>query len=250
MLVKVRLVVCALGLVALQSAMGQKAEPNTQPYVHRNTFGVFTEYSNDSSHMLMGVAENRKLITLGGSYAFRVLSTRFGTLQYLGEIRPVMYTSDPVQVTTQVFATPAGIGPFVSSYAITDHCVAQAEFFRVGPITPIESGTITNTCSRRWTYATGMNPLGFKVNLMPHHRLQPIISGGLGYMFSTQPIPIPQAGSFNFAFEFGGGLELFRAHGRAMTLEYHFHHYSNKYTATVNPGVDNGLFKLTYTFGR
>ena len=36
-------------------------------FSRRNTFTVFAEYSNDSSHILMGVSENRKLATFGGS---------------------------------------------------------------------------------------------------------------------------------------------------------------------------------------
>jgi len=35
-----------------------------------------------------------------------------------------------------------------------------------------------------------------------------------------------------------------------MRFEYLVQHYSNHNTAYANPGVDNGLFKLTYTFGR
>jgi hypothetical protein len=33
-------------------------------------------------------------------------------------------------------------------------------------------------------------------------------------------------------------------------LEYQLQHYSNDYTASANPGVDSGIFKLTYSFGR
>ncbi len=69
-------------------------------------------------------------------------------------------------------------------------------------------------------------------------------------MYSNRPIPIPDAGSFNFTFEFGGGFEYFHAPHRSARLEYVVQHYSNHYTANQNPGVDSGFVKLTYAFGR
>lgn len=76
------------------------------------------------------------------------------------------------------------------------------------------------------------------------------MSANGGYLFSTKAIPIPDAGSFNFTFEFGGGLEYFYAPRRSARLEYVVQHYSNHYTAPENPGVDSGFLKVTYAFGR
>ena len=77
----------------------------------------------------------------------------------------------------------------------------------------------------------------------------PTVSGFGGYLFSTHPIPLAYAGSFNFTFEIGAGLELFRSTHRSLRVEYNIQHFSNHFTANQNPGVDNGLFKLTYAFG-
>ena len=52
------------------------------------------------------------------------------------------------------------------------------------------------------------------------------------------------------ALEFGAGLEYFLSQSRSMRFEYQVQHFSNAYTANTNPGVDSGLFKLSYTFGR
>jgi opacity protein-like surface antigen len=51
-------------------------------------------------------------------------------------------------------------------------------------------------------------------------------------------------------FQFGAGVEYFRTPAQSIRLEYQIQHFSNAYTAPTNYGVDNGLFKLTYTFGR
>ena len=96
----------------------------------------------------------------------------------------------------------------------------------------------------------GFSPAGVRFNLVPRHRLQLTLSSFGGYMFSTQEVPIPDAGTFNYTFEFGGGLEFFSTHACSVRLEYQVQHFSNKKTADLNPGVDSGLIKLTYGFGR
>lgn len=63
-------------------------------------------------------------------------------------------------------------------------------------------------------------------------------------------MPITNAGSFNYTFEFGGGLEYYLTRTRSVRLEYQVQHFSNKKTAELNPGVDSGFIKLTYAFGR
>jgi opacity protein-like surface antigen len=87
-------------------------------------------------------------------------------------------------------------------------------------------------------------------NFLPRHTLQPFFTGHGGYMYSTQPIPINIAGSFNFTFDLGAGIELYRSKTRSIRAEYRYHHISNHETAGENPGIDNGLFQITYAFGR
>ncbi len=118
--------------------------------------------------------------------------------------------------------------------------------------------TDTATCGRQWTFGQGLSPAGLKINLLPRQRLQPVITLLGGYLLSTQPIPINDAGSFNFTFEVGAGLELYRSKERSKSLfgnrsiraEYRYQHISNKNTARFNPGIDSGLLQVTYAFGR
>jgi opacity protein-like surface antigen len=119
------------------------------------------------------------------------------------------------------------------------------------PVTgTVYTGTSIAACSRESFYAQGFSPFGMRLNLRPSSRLQPTFSSHEGYIFSTQPLPLANAGSFNFAFEFGAGLEYYRTQHSSMRFEYLIQHYSNHNTADANPGVDTGLFKLSYTFGR
>ncbi len=69
-------------------------------------------------------------------------------------------------------------------------------------------------------------------------------------MFSTEKIPTIADGSYNFTFEVGAGFDFFRSHRRSMRLEYAVQHYSNAGSGVTNTGVDSGLIKLSYAFGR
>ena len=69
-------------------------------------------------------------------------------------------------------------------------------------------------------------------------------------MYSTQAIPIDYAGSFNFTFDLGAGLEFYRPNSRSVRADYRYHHISNHATAATNPGIDSGIFQVTYAFGR
>ena len=80
--------------------------------------------------------------------------------------------------------------------------------------------------------------------------MQPFIVGTLGYMYASRTIPVSNAEAFNFIFNFGAGVEVFRSRTRSVSLECRYNHFSNKDTAAVNPGVDNVVFKASYSFGR
>jgi opacity protein-like surface antigen len=69
-------------------------------------------------------------------------------------------------------------------------------------------------------------------------------------ILSTKPLPVTSAGSFNFSFEIGAGVEYYRTANTSVRLEFQVQHYSNAYTAGSNPGVDSGMIKVTYSFGR
>ena len=88
-----------VGFVSLFFCLGSSIHAQTGEsgsVSRRNTFGIYVEYSNDSSHMVLGIAENRKLVALGGSYALRLWRSHVGDLRYIVEARPVLMVSDPV----------------------------------------------------------------------------------------------------------------------------------------------------------
>ena len=227
--------------------------PPENPYYARvNTFGIFTAYSNDSSHIMLGDAELRKLFDVGLSYNRRILLNHIVNWQYSGEILPVALESDPTDTQVIQYTAPKVYTMTYSVGAQTTNCIptSMAYSFIQGNGTPLKY-TVTTYCSgRRWTIGEAISPVGMQWNFQPRRTLQPFVTGHGGYMYSTQPIPTNTAGSFNFTFDCGAGIELYRSKTRSIRAEYRYHHISNHETATDNPGIDNGLFQLTYSFGR
>jgi hypothetical protein len=240
-------------LILLSGSSIHAQTSDSGPISRRNTFGIYVEYSNDSSHMVLGVAENRKLVALGGSYALRLWRSHVGDLRYIVEARPVLMESDPVARDVQTLTYVDPPGPTFSGV------------FKSEPITACRPGTIqqseqlpgqtiditnTTTCDRRWVFAQGFSPVGLQYGFRPGRSFQPLLTSTAGYVFSTTPIPVDNAGSFNFTFDMGAGFEWFRTRSQSIQFEYRYHHISNHSTADANPGIDNGVFKLTYAFGR
>ncbi len=245
-------VVATLAVLLILVAAAKAQNRDSTSYGSKNTYSAFVEYSNDSSHIILGVAPNRKFASVGFQYERRLLSNRAFVWRYAAEFRPLILESDPTAtVTISIIAPPPAI-TITEPVAAAPQCVAgQRTFSGTDPITGIHySENILTTCGRRWTYAQGLSPAGTRINLLPHRRLQPTASFLAGYMLSTKNIPIDSAGAFNFTFEFGAGLEYYQSQSRSIRFEYQIQHLSNAYTAETNPGIDNGLFKMTYNFGR
>lgn len=243
--------------LAFAGAKGWAQRPDDQPFFARkNTFSIFGAYANDSSHILLGYAENRKLLDFGAGYSRRLFVNQVVDWQYSGEILPVALESDPVQISNET-----GTYTFTNGMP-SETLTGVLEQPTIGPCFPstttviyaLPNGTLTevsvNTCGRRWTIGEAISPVGFQWNFLPRRKLQPFFTGHGGYMYSTTPIPTENAGSFNFTFDLGAGIELWRSKTRSIRAEYRYHHISNHGTAQENPGIDNGLFQVTYSFGR
>lgn len=247
---------------ALHSQSTASLEGKPQ-YTRKNSLSIFGEYSNDSSHILMGSAENRKLLTAGVTYTHRITYSQYLDLQYLAELRPVVMESDPVITVTQNWIDVSGNNTTTHNLILPLACPTKPSTYQgvysSGPYAG-SPYTIVDTyrCGRQWTYGQSLSPAGLKLNLRPRHRLQPVFSIAGGYLFSTQPIPMPSAGSFNFTLEFGGGMEFYLQPNRSTSFfgnrsiraEYRFHHISNAGTASSNPGIDNGVLQVAFSFGR
>ncbi len=239
-----------LTLVGVCSVRVCSAQTEDKLYARTNSFGVLTAYSNDSSHISLGFSENRKLLDIGLSYSRRLYLNHVMNFQYDGEILPVALDSDPVQVTATTVTFPIPPETFTSTVVAPTiyACHPGSGTGTFGPGGP--TYTFVSTCTRRWVIGEGISPIGFQWNFLPRRRLQPIAEGHIGYMYSTETIPVSAAGSFNYTFDVGAGFELYRSHRQSWRAEYRYHHISNYDTANANPGIDNGVVQLSWLFGR
>jgi opacity protein-like surface antigen len=230
-------------------AATSQTSPEIPYYGRTNSFGVLVAYSGDSSHILLGEAEQRKLLEIGVSYSRKLIQSRVVNWQYSGELLPVVLEGDPLTSFVNVQTSPTMVTssgnlpyPIVTCTLVTDYS------YTFNGIT--YSGTQTDFChGRRWTMGEGMSPVGMQWNFLPHRTVQPLFIGHGGYMYSTEAIPIETSGSFNFTFDVGVGLEWYRSPSRSIRAEYRYHHISNHNTAYQNPGIDSGLFQVSYVFG-
>jgi hypothetical protein len=101
-------------------------------------------------------------------------------------------------------------------------------------------------------YGFAVAPVGFTFDLARKRRVHPFIETIGGIVASTEPIPEnqPNAAGLNFFFDVGGGIRWRVGERGAVSLGYRFLHISNAYTTSFNPGVDNNVFYVGYSFLR
>lgn len=232
------------------SGAAQTVAEGARYYARTNSFGILGAYSWNSSHMLLGSAEKRKLINIGVSYSRKLLLTRVVNWQYNAEILPVALEGDPL-TRAVVDQTSPSVATLTSDEGPSITCAPITETYSYTEAGVTYAGTVSIFChGRQWTIGEALSPVGMQWNFLPSRKLQPFLIAHGGYMYSTQAIPVQYAGSFNFTFDLGAGIELYQTRSQSVRLEYRYHHISNHDTADFNPGIDNGLLQFTYLFGR
>lgn len=100
-------------------------------------------------------------------------------------------------------------------------------------------------------YGFAVAPLGFTVEF-GRRRVHPFFETMGGIIASTEPIPInaPNATGLNFMFDIGGGIRWLIGQRRALNFGYRFLHISNAGTTSFNPGVDNNVIYVGFSFLR
>ena len=99
------------------------------------------------------------------------------------------------------------------------------------------------------TPGVGAAPLGLQVNLRVHPRIQPFLSASTGVLYFLDSVPDRRGKSFNFTVDFGAGVQVTLSDRLHLSLGYRYHHLSNGYRGSINPGVDANLFYLGTAVG-
>jgi hypothetical protein len=236
--------------LVLCSSFARSQSPNENPYSFLNSVSIAAGYSDNSTHIVLGRADNRLLAELDATYSRRIRHTRSFDWYYDLELRPLTFLQDPVSTTTVTiqFTGQPPIGPFTTHTGPIESRCQSATVTNPGGVFPGQTVTETQTCGTRWTYAGGLSPLGQRLNFAPTHRLQPYAFFNAGFLVSPRDVPVFNSSNFNFTFDFGAGFQFFQSHRRAWSLDYSIHHLSNAYIGYQNPGVDSQIVRLTYSF--
>lgn len=92
----------------------------------------------------------------------------------------------------------------------------------------------------------GLSPVGVEARVRVVRQWQLFGGGTAGVVWFTRDVPLPDAGAFNYMFDFGGGAEWRYSTRSALRVGYRFHHLSNAYRSSVNPGLDAHVISVGF----
>ena len=181
----------------------------------KHEFRVLAGYSADSPDWV-GTARDRSFIMVEASYSYRCWSWEHASLSYTAGVVPAAIVRQPRQLLSVALNPNSTVIVEIPPHAV---------------------------------YGFGVMPVGFFAEFLQHRRFHPIIEGNGGILDSTEPLPEQgtDASSVNFMFNGGGGVRWNAAHS-AVTLGYRWVHISNAGRTTFNPGLDNNVFYVSYSF--
>jgi hypothetical protein len=126
----------------------------------------------------------------------------------------------------------------------------EQEVIQTGP------STFSTRLNNRSVYGFGVTPIGFQLNFRHRKKFQPFLSASAGLIRFAKTIPDDRSAvfpnrsgrQFNYSLAGGGGAEFVLESGKSITAGFKFHHISNAQTGDINPGFDQNLFYVGYTF--
>jgi hypothetical protein len=87
------------------------------------------------------------------------------------------------------------------------------------------------------TTGLGLYPMGLRL-LSDGGTVRPFLAGHTGLMYFSAAVPDPRGRQLNFAAALGGGLSVSLSGRIALTIGYRYHHLSNGFRGSINPGFD------------
>lgn len=206
------------------------------------SFGITSSYSPDSSRILIGEAEQRRTWTGGVEYTHLMHRGQRVRWDYEGSFLPFYMESDPTVVGN--IYTSNGKSIFTRQAPVR---VISLNHEPVGqqPVGFGQSVPLYEIFGRQNSNGVEFSPLGARISALPRWRVQPSFALDLGFVVSAHDIPVDDAENFNFMFAFGPGVQFYVTRLSSLRLEYIYRHISNAGLGYENPGVDQGVVRLT-----
>ncbi|MGI8787356.1 MAG: acyloxyacyl hydrolase [Pyrinomonadaceae bacterium] len=203
-----------------ESVAASKSAPLDDAYNKRNEFSVWAAYAPDIPRLFSG-SRRSTFGEIGFQYARRIATSRNVALKYTIDAIPFAVLSFRRELLIQ--ATPTTFG-----------------YDR----------------PRETAYGIGLTPVGFQLNFLRQRKIQPFITANAGLISFNKSVPDDRSPlrpdrrgrQFNFTLAGGGGVEFLTEEGRSVRVGFKFHHISNASTGNINPGFDQNLFYVGYTF--
>jgi hypothetical protein len=249
-----------LGLLTLVTLIGGRTTEGQKlqdkPYNPRESLGIAIEGSWASPDIIAGLLANQTVVATSVDLDVTLHQGRRARYRWEFELIPLYLSGDLRQVDEDTITIPGQAPTYqyydaLVAFPCPDRSYTGPNYVIVNGIA-VQDGTITSTqvCSRRWTYAGGVSPLGQRFNFRPERRVQPYVVLNAGFVMATRNIPLSDATRFNFTAEGGGGVEVFRSAKASVAFDVRYHHMSNGGRGSENPGVENWMFRLAYRMGK
>jgi hypothetical protein len=179
----------------------------------KNEFTVWGGFSPDSNTAIPGTGRTPDA-------RFGILAFRYARRFNFSDKFNVKYTADAIPV------------------AMLNYPDVNITFTPVFTVTP----------TRPTRYGYGAAPLGGQINFRPRKKYQPFIEATGGFLFLDKRTPNYFGTHFQYTADVGGGLEIRLKDKKAVTVGYKYFHISNGNRGISNPGFDNNLIYVGYTF--
>ena len=106
------------------------------------------------------------------------------------------------------------------------------------------------TTGTQTVYGGGFDPIVLKWTMTGTRRFQPFFEAAGGGVFTTSNVPPGDTSTFNFIPKLGGGVYIYTADDRAMTLGLRYWHLSNANLGNKNPAFNGIQLTIGYHWFR
>lgn len=94
------------------------------------------------------------------------------------------------------------------------------------------------------SFGAGVSPMGLRLGAPLTPRLRPFLAGQVGLLYFWAPLPDERGRRLNFTAGLGVGLQVRVTPYTTLTVGYRYHHLSNGFRGTINPGFDANLLYI------
>jgi hypothetical protein len=209
-----------------------------------SSYGISTSYSPNSSHIFIGEAYQRRTWTQGLEYTRLLHLGQRYRLDYEGAVTPFWLESDPT-LTGSVYTINGKSVVTPQAPIRVDSIDHQPLGYVVANWPLVTSVPLYAVYGRENTYAASLAPVGMRVSTVSRWPVVPSFAIDLGFVVSSRDIPVDLADQFNYMFALGPGVQVYTSPRASVRLDYLYRHISNAHQGYQNPGVDQGVFRLT-----